>query len=64
VVIGRSLADAALALWGLFIAGVLAFVVGFRLDADVAEAALALMLLVFAMYSFMWVAVSRFARPS
>jgi hypothetical protein len=56
--IGRSLADAALALWGLFIAGVLAFIVGFRLNAGVAEAALALMLLVFAVYSFMWVFIT------
>ena len=58
VMVGRSLADAALALWGLFIAGVLAFIVGFRLHADVAEAALALVLLVFAVYSFMWVFIT------
>ena len=56
--IGRSPADAALALWGLFIAGALAFIVGFRLHAGVAEAALALMLLVFAVYSFMWVFIT------
>ena len=58
VMIGRSLADAALALWGLFIAGVLAFIVGFRLHANVAEVVLALVLLVFAVYSFMWVFIT------
>ena len=58
VMIGRSLADAALTVWGLFIAGVLAFVVGFRLDAGVAEVALALVLLLFAAYSFMWVFIA------
>jgi ABC-2 type transport system permease protein len=58
VMIGRSLADAALTLWGLSVAGVLAFIIGFRLDADVADVALALALLVFAVYSFMWVFIA------
>jgi ABC-2 type transport system permease protein len=58
VMLGRSLADAALTLWGLFIAAVLAFIVGFRLHADVAEVALALVLLLFAVYSFMWVFIT------
>jgi ABC-2 type transport system permease protein len=58
VMLGRSLADAALTLWGLFVAGVLAFIVGFRLHAEVAEVALALVLLVFAVYSFMWVFIT------
>jgi ABC transporter DrrB family efflux protein len=55
VMLGRSLADTALTLWGIFIAGVLGFIVGFRLHANVAEVALALVLLLFAVYSFMWV---------
>jgi ABC transporter DrrB family efflux protein len=55
VMLGRSLADTALTLWGIFIAGVLGFIVGFRLHADVAEVALALVLLLFAVYSLMWV---------
>ncbi|HEX5095703.1 MAG TPA: ABC transporter permease, partial [Acidimicrobiia bacterium] len=37
---------------------VLGFVVGFRLDAGVAEVALAIALLVAAAYSFMWVFIS------
>lgn len=53
--IGRSLADTALTLWGLLIATMLAFMVGFRPDADMAAVALAVGLLVFATYSFMWV---------
>src|SRR5918995_1894527 len=55
VMFGRSLADTALTAWGIFVGGVLAFIVGFRLDAGVAEVALALVLLLFAVYSFMWV---------
>jgi hypothetical protein len=58
VMIGRSLADTALTLWGLSVAGVLAFIVGFRLNADVAEVALALALLLVATYSFMWVFIA------
>src|SRR6516164_3597662 len=35
VMFGRSVADTALTLWGLFVVGALAFAVGFRLNADV-----------------------------
>lgn len=55
---GRSLADAALTLWGLFVTGVLAFIVGFRLDASVGDVLLALGLLVVASYSFAWVFIT------
>jgi ABC-2 type transport system permease protein len=58
VMLGRSLADAALTLWGLLVAGVLGFAVGFRLHAGGAEVALALVLLIFAVYSFMWVFIA------
>ena len=58
VMLGRSLADAALTLWGLLISGVLAFIVGFRLHAGVAEVMLALVLLLLAVYSFMWVFIT------
>jgi ABC-2 type transport system permease protein len=58
VMIGRSIADTALTMWGLFVATVLAFIVGFRLNADVAEVLLALALLVVAAYSFMWVFIT------
>jgi ABC-2 type transport system permease protein len=55
VMFGRSFADTALTLWGLLVTTVLAFIVGFRLDADVAEVALAVVVLLVAAYSFMWV---------
>jgi ABC transporter DrrB family efflux protein len=58
VMIGRSIADTALTMWGLFVATVLAFIVGFRLNADAAEILLALVLLVAAAYSFMWVFIT------
>ncbi len=58
VIVGRSLADTALTLWGIFVAGALAFIVGFRLDANVAEVALALVVLLAAIYSFMWVFIA------
>src|ERR687898_3572209 len=58
VMFGRSLADTALTAWGLFVATVLAFIVGFRLNADFAEVVLALVLLLVAAYSFMWVFIT------
>jgi ABC-2 type transport system permease protein len=58
VMFGRSLADTALTLWGLFVGGVLAFIVGFRLDANLVEVALALVVLLAATYSFMWVFIT------
>jgi ABC-2 type transport system permease protein len=58
VMFGRSLADTALTGWGLFVTTVLAFIVGFRLNANVAEVALALVVLLAAAYSFMWVFIS------
>jgi ABC-2 type transport system permease protein len=58
VIVGRSLADTALTLWGIFVAGVLAFIVGFRLEASAAEVALALVVLLAAIYSFMWVFIA------
>src|SRR6516164_6178247 len=58
VMFGRSLADTALTLWGIFVGIVLAFIVGFRLDASVTEVALALVVLVVATFSFMWVFIA------
>src|SRR3954469_15391826 len=58
VMFGRSIADTALTLWGLLITGVLAFVFGFRLNANVAEVALAVVVLLAAAYSFMWVFIT------
>jgi ABC transporter DrrB family efflux protein len=58
VMFGRSIADTALTLWGLFVAGVLAFVVGFRLHADALDVALALALVVVAAYCFSWIFIT------
>jgi len=55
---GRSIADTALMLWGLFVAGVLAFIVGFRLHTDALDAVLAIALLVIAAYSFAWIFIT------
>ena len=55
---GRSIADTGLTMWGLFVAGVLAFIVGFRFDADALEVVLAIALLVLAAYSFSWIFIT------
>ncbi len=58
VMFGRSLADTALTGWGLLVTTVVAFIVGFRLNADVAEVALAAVLLIVMAYCFMWVFIT------
>ena len=58
VIVGRSLADTALTLWGIFVATVLGFIVGFRMNANVAEVGLAIVVLLAACYSFGWVFIS------
>jgi len=58
VLLGRSVADAALTLWGMFVAGVLAFVVGFRLHTDSLDTMLTVVLLVVAVYSFTWIFIA------
>jgi len=58
VMFGRSIADTALTIWGLLVTTVLAFIVGFRLNAGVAEVALAVALLVVFAYCFMWVFIA------
>jgi ABC-2 type transport system permease protein len=58
VMFGRSLADTALTLWGLFVTTVLAFIVGFRLHSDAIDVLIAIALLVVATYSFMWVFIT------
>jgi ABC transporter DrrB family efflux protein len=58
VMFGRSLADTALTMWGLFVAGVLAFIVGFRLHADALDVLLALALLIVAAYSVSWIFIT------
>ena len=58
VMFGRSFADTALTLWGLFVTGILAFIVGFRLHADAVDVLIAVALLVVATYSFVWVFIT------
>ncbi len=45
-------------MWGVLVATVLAFIVGFRLNANVAEVALAIVVLLVAAYSFSWVFIT------
>jgi len=58
VMFGRSIADTALTLWGLFVTGVLAFIVGFRLHADAIDVLIAIALIVVATYSFVWIFIT------
>src|SRR3954451_1273990 len=58
VMFGRTIADTALTTWGLLVTTVVAFIVGFRLNANVAEVALAVVVLLVAAYSFMWVFIT------
>jgi ABC-2 type transport system permease protein len=55
---GRSIADTVLTLWGLFVAAVLAFIVGFRLNANAVEVLVALLLLVAVAYCFSWIFIT------
>src|SRR5215468_6535819 len=55
VLIGRSLADAALMVWALAVAAILGFTVGFRLTGSVADALAALGLCVVFGFAFEWV---------
>ena len=58
VMFGRSLADTALTMWGLFVTAVLAFIVGYRLEADVVDVVLAVALIVLVAYCFSWVFIT------
>src|SRR5262245_60447237 len=58
VMFGRSIADTALTLWGLFVAGVLAFIVGYGVHADALDVVLALGLIVVAAYCFSWIFIT------
>jgi ABC transporter DrrB family efflux protein len=56
VMVGRSIADSTLTIWGIVVGTVLAFVVGFQLhDADALDVLVAIGVLLAATYSFMWV---------
>jgi len=58
VMFGRSLADTALTMWGLFVTTVLAFIVGYRLEADVLDVVLAVALIVVVAYCISWVFIT------
>jgi ABC-2 type transport system permease protein len=55
VMFGRSIADTALTMWGIAVTTVVAFMVGFGIEADVVDVLIALGVLLAAGYSFMWV---------
>jgi ABC transporter DrrB family efflux protein len=58
VLIGRSLADAALMVWSLAVAAILGFVVGFRLTGSISEALAAFGLCVVLGFAFEWVFIA------
>ncbi len=58
VMFGRSLADTALTMWGLFVTTILAFIVGYRLEADAIDVVLAVALIVLVAYTFSWVFIT------
>ena len=58
VMFGRSLADTALTMWGLLVTAVLAFIVGYRLEADVIDVVLAVALIVLVAYCISWVFIT------
>jgi ABC transporter DrrB family efflux protein len=58
VMFGRSLADTALTMWGIFVTTVVAFIVGYRLEADVLDVILAVALIVVVAYCFSWVFIT------
>jgi ABC transporter DrrB family efflux protein len=58
VMFGRSIADTVLSVWGLFVSGVLGFIVGFHLHTDAVDTLIALAVLLAAIYSFTWVFIT------
>jgi ABC transporter DrrB family efflux protein len=58
VMIGRSLADTALTGWGIAVTTGFAFIVGFGIDADVADVLVAIGVLLAASYGFMWIFIA------
>jgi ABC transporter DrrB family efflux protein len=55
IVVGRSLADLSLTVWGMLVTTAVGFAVGFRTHADAGEIVAAIGLLLVATYAFMWV---------
>jgi ABC-2 type transport system permease protein len=58
VMVGRSLADTALSVWGLAVATVVAFIVGYHLDASALHTVIAIGVVLAAVYAFDWVFIA------
>ncbi|MBS1848103.1 MAG: ABC transporter permease [Actinobacteria bacterium] len=55
VVVGRALADTGLTTWGLFVTGILSFLIGFRPAGSVVHVAAGFVLIIVAGFAFSWV---------
>jgi ABC-2 type transport system permease protein len=58
VLAGRALADTAMQLWGLVVMGTVSFLVGFRLQAGIADGLIAAALIVAFVFAFEWVFIT------
>ena len=58
VMVGRSLADITLVAWGMFVTGVLGFVIGFRVHGSLGSVILGFALMVLAGYAFTWIFIT------
>ncbi|CAN5603547.1 ABC transporter permease [soil metagenome] len=58
VMVGRSMADAALVGWGVFTTAIIGVIIGFRAHGGVAKIALAFLLILVAGYAFSWIFIT------
>ncbi|MCU1499523.1 MAG: type transporter [Acidimicrobiales bacterium] len=58
VMVGRSLADGALVAWGVFVTGIIGFLLGFRTHGSIGKVLLGFLLIVVAGYAFSWVFIT------
>jgi ABC-2 type transport system permease protein len=58
VLAGRAVADTAMQLWGLIVMGIVSFLVGFRLQAGIADGLIAAALIVAFVFAFEWVFIT------
>lgn len=58
VMVGRSLADATLVVWGIFVTGIVGLLVGFRTHAPIGRVLIGIALMAIAGYAFTWVFIT------
>jgi ABC-type multidrug transport system permease subunit len=56
--VGRSLADATLVVWGIFVTGIVGLLVGFRTHAPIGRVLIGIVLMAIAGYAFTWVFIT------